>query len=240
MQKLRTTKKKVKLTPPKLFISRNNSPTNLISLVTKQKSLNSLLYLAAPTLGWPANLFNLGKCMSSNWLWQHYLRNVTGSFTGFQTNWNFINVQRITTTDKFIVLWRHLYSKRYLGRFYTDKASFLTWITQLTYFKDPRGLIFFVKKLLLNTQLKHHRRVFFFLNKLLSYWYIRALKFRLVKGYSLFFKGKLGKKGSVRKSKFFAKRGLVSFTKKTLRVNYKVYHIWTHTGVIGAGISIFY
>ena len=162
MQKLRTTKKKVRLTPPKLFISRNNSPANLISLVTKQKSLNSLLYLAAPTLGWPANLFNLGKCMSSNWLWQHYLRNVMGSFTGFQTNWNFINVQRITTTDKFIVLWRHLYSKRYLGRFYTDKASFLTWITQLTYFKDPRGLIFFVKKLLLNTQLKHHRRVFFF------------------------------------------------------------------------------
>lgn len=208
--------------------------------MSEQTKIRSLVYLNVANTPWPANLFKTGKYVSLGWLWQYYLKTVVGSFTGFQTNWNFLNVQTITSTDKFALLWHHLYSKRYLGKFYTDKSSFLTWITQLTYFKDPRGLIFFVKKLLLNTQLKHHRRVFFFLNKLLSYWYVKAVKLRLIKGYSLFFKGKLGKKGSVRKSKFFAKKGLVSFTKKTLRVNYKVYYIWTHTGVIGAGISIFY
>ena len=61
-----------------------------------------------------------------------------------------------------------------------------------------------------------------------------------LKGCSLFFKGKLGKKGSVRKSKFFVKIGNVSLTNKSLRINYKTYVVITITGVIGCGISIFY
>ena len=56
----------------------------------------------------------------------------------------------------------------------------------------------------------------------------------------IFFKGKLGKKGSVRKSKYFAKKGEVSYSTKSLKVNYKTFHFGTLTGVVGGGLSIFY
>ena len=61
-----------------------------------------------------------------------------------------------------------------------------------------------------------------------------------LKGCSLFFKGKLGKKGSVRKSKFFFKYGNISLTNKNLRLTYRSYTITTITGVIGCHISIYY
>lgn len=60
------------------------------------------------------------------------------------------------------------------------------------------------------------------------------------KGISIFFKGKLGKKGSVKKSTFFNKIGLVSLSRKDLRFNYRTFIISTHTGVIGANISVFF
>lgn len=66
------------------------------------------------------------------------------------------------------------------------------------------------------------------------------LKTKKIKGYSLFFKGKLAKKGSVRKNIFFCKKGLISFANKALRVNIRTYQLWTITGCMGAGISIFY
>ena len=67
--------------------------------------------------------------------------------------------------------------------------------------------------------------MFSFINKFLKLWYLKVAKLKKLKGYSLFFKGKLGKKGSVRKAKFLAKKGLVSFTNKSLRVNYRTYFI---------------
>jgi hypothetical protein len=47
----------------------------------------------------------------------------------------------------------------------------------------------------------------------------------MIKGFSFFFKGKLGKKGSVKKKKFFVKQGKISLTNKNLRTNYSNYII---------------
>ena len=59
-------------------------------------------------------------------------------------------------------------------------------------------------------------------------------------GYNLFFKGKLGRKGSVKKSVFFYKYGRVSNSNKSLRLNYRKFLIYTETGVVGCGINLFY
>lgn len=180
------------------------------------------------------------KYMSNVWLANLYFRSLMHTMTGFYTNWQFMNINTLADRDEFAVLWYRIYKRYRLGKLYTTRGTFFAWFVQLTYFKDPKFLIVFIKKILLNSHLKHHRRMFSFINKFLKLWYLKVAKLKKVKGYSLFFKGKLGKKGSVRKAKFFAKRGLVSFTNKSLRVNYRTYFIWTHTGVIGAGISVFY
>ncbi len=180
------------------------------------------------------------KYMSNVWLSHVYFRSLMQTMTGFYTNWQFMNINTFADRDDFALLWYRIYNRYRLGRLYTSRGTFFAWFVQLTYFKDPKFLIVFIKKVLLNSHLKHHRRMFSFINKFLKLWYLKVAKLKKLKGYSLFFKGKLGKKGSVRKAKFFAKKGLVSFTNKSLRVNYRTYFIWTHTGVIGAGISIFY
>ena len=56
----------------------------------------------------------------------------------------------------------------------------------------------------------------------------------------MYFKGKLGKKGSVKKSTMFFKKGQVSFTNKSLKYNYKYFLIPTETGVVGCYISLFF
>ena len=63
---------------------------------------------------------------------------------------------------------------------------------------------------------------------------------KLLKGYTVFFKGKLARKGSVRKSVFFYKYGQVSKTNKFLRVSYRQFLVYTETGVVGCYISLFY
>jgi hypothetical protein len=61
-----------------------------------------------------------------------------------------------------------------------------------------------------------------------------------IKGYSLYFKGKLGKAGSVRKRVLYFKGGLNSLSDINLRLDYRKFIIMTITGVVGGCVSIFF
>jgi hypothetical protein len=61
-----------------------------------------------------------------------------------------------------------------------------------------------------------------------------------IKGYSIFFKGKLGRGGGARKKIFFVKSGFNSLSNGTLRFNYKKFILITSSGVLGCCINIFF
>lgn len=181
-----------------------------------------------------------GSPLLNNWLLTKYISQVTSSYTGFKTSWVFVDVQSTFTDNYFYIWWYKLYNKRVLKSLFTTKITFFNWFVQLCNFKDPRGLVPFLQKQFNKVHLKRHRKIFYSISNFLRIWYIILLKKNKIKGYSLFFKGKLAREGSVRKKTFFSKRGLTSLTNKQLRVNYRTYNIWTVTGTVGAGISIFY
>lgn len=181
-----------------------------------------------------------GDPLLSNWILTKYMSQVAFSYTGFKTDWVFIDVQSTFTTNYFYVWWYRLYNKNVLKSLFTTKITFFNWFVQLCNFKDPRGLVPFLQKQFNKVHLKRHRKIFYSISNFLRIWYILLLKKKKIKGYSLFFKGKLAREGSVRKKIFFSKRGLTSLTNKQLRINFRAYNIWTVTGTVGAGISIFF
>lgn len=180
------------------------------------------------------------KFLTNSWLWSCYFGNLIKSFTGYKTEWLFLNISKVAKHGKFYVIWYKCYRKYRIRTLYIQKNIFLIWFIQLTFFKDVRGLLPFFQKLLINTHLKKHKKIFFIIRNFFKVWFKWSKKYQDVKGFSLFFKGKLGRKGSVRKMKFFSKQGVVSYTNKQLRVNYENYIVWTHTGVVGCGISVFF
>lgn len=175
-----------------------------------------------------------------NYMLYKYLANLLYYYTGFSLTWSFINIQTAFDKDDFHRWWRKLYKKKLLARLFTARLEFYNWFVQLTYFKNPKALVKLIKKSLFNIYLKRHKQIFYRVSKFLKVWYKLLAKDNNVRGYSLFFKGKLAKQGSVRKTIFFSKKGLTSFANKSLRVNMRSYQVWTVTGSIGAGINIFY
>lgn len=180
------------------------------------------------------------KTLTNSWSWALLFKNLAYNFTKYKTEWLFLDVSTLAKNGKFYIVWYKCYRKYKIKSMYMNKETFIIWFMQLSYFKDVRGVLPIFKKMLLKTHLKKHKKIFFIIRTFFRVWFYWAKKYQNVKGFSLFFKGKLGRKGSVRKLKFFSKQGLVSFTNKQLRVNYENYTVWTHTGVIGCCVSIFF
>lgn len=197
-------------------------------------SINPLLFLYLKNFKWRR------ASLSLNWEYSKFLNQISHSFLKFKTSWYFINIKVFQKQKNFSTIWYKFYQKKLLTILPKSKLFFLNLFIQLFYFRDTKTLIPFFQKWLLDTPLKKHKRIFHLINFFFLNWFNLAFEYRLVKGYSLFFKGKLAKKGSVRKSKFFVKNGYISFTNKRLRLNYETYIVWTFTGSVGAGISIFF
>ena len=183
---------------------------------------------------------NVGSPLINSWLLTKYLGQLSLSYSGFKLVWAFVDIRTSFNKLYFDYWWRCLYRRRLLKFFYSSKSFFYNWFVQLSYFKEPQGLVVFIKKAFYTIYLKRHKRIFSCVSRVLSVWFHVLSKSRNIKGYSFFFKGKLAKAGSVRKNIFFCKKGLTSFTNKSLRVNTRAYQVWTVTGSIGAGVSIFY
>ncbi len=173
-------------------------------------------------------------------LLNHYMGDLLFGYTGFSTDWFFFNIEPSTMLTKYLVIINRVYRSRQQRFLKIKKPLYFRLIVQLSLLKNPRLLILVLEHLFIKTPIKRHRSIFFKLRHFLKIWYLICRKKRCVKGFSFFFKGKLGRKGSVRKRKFFTKKGLISFTNKELRVNYSNYILWTNTGCIGANISIFF
>lgn len=178
--------------------------------------------------------------MQYNWLLAQYLKQLSYYYLGIKLDWVFVNLKNSLKNNFFKKFWYIIYKKKFFKVFFGKKKKTLSWFLQLYKLKDPQGLINLVQKKLYVTRLKRHKRIFYLVGFFFRMLFLMKKKKDSLKGCSLFFKGKLGKKGSVRKSKFFVKIGNVSLTNKNLRINYKTYIVVTLTGVIGCGISIFY
>ena len=213
-------------------------PTVRPALVITNVALNTLLYATNQN----KHKFFWGEAthVNSIWLWNLYTSNVAYLYTGLYTEWSFVSLHTLLRRDEFTKWWKAFYRKNVLKQYYTKKTKFFNWFVQLCYLKDPQNLIEIAEQVLIEATLKQHKQLFSTFSDILEVWYsILSLK-RKAKGCTVFFKGKLGKKGSVKKTKFFYKIGSVSFTQKSLRLNYRTFIIPTHTGVIGAGIHVFY
>lgn len=180
------------------------------------------------------------ETLKFNYILCKYLALIAKHYGGFNFNWAFMDADACLSDGNFDVSWQRMYKIRGFRMLHISKATFYKWYLDLTCFKDPKSLVNVIKYLIITTNLKRHKKVFYCVSSFLETWYLMLLKTKKIKGYSLFFKGKLAKKGSVRKNIFFCKKGLISFANKALRVNIRTYQLWTITGCMGAGISIFY
>ena len=175
-----------------------------------------------------------------DWLLVNYLKQLSYYYLGIKLNWVFVNLKCSLNNDFYKKFWYIFYKKKIFKIWYGKKKFTLFWFLQLYKLKDVQGFINLIQKKLYNAKLKRHKRIFYLVGFFFRILFLMKEKKNSLQGCSLFFKGKLGKKGSVRKSKFFVKVGVNSLTNKSLRINYKTYIIITITGVIGCGISIFY
>lgn len=231
--------------------------TNLLNiLLTKSKTLNTEIFLSFFLLkkNFPVaiqqkevnifyqTLFGVKKLsVRDQWLLNIFFKNLSYYYLNIDLQWRFINILNTSTSKSFLLkLWYKIYKKKFFGIFYGKKKKTLSWFLQLYKLKDPQGIIFIIQNILTKARLKRHKKLFFLIGYFFKILFLNKEQKNSLKGFSLFFKGKLGKKGSVRKSKFFVKYGLGSLTNKKLRLTYRTYVIITITGVVGCNICLFY
>lgn len=187
-------------------------------------------------------LFSVKKLSVTNqWLLNIFFKNLSYYYLNIDLNWRFINILNTSTNKSFLLkLWYKIYKKKIFKIFYGNKKKTLSWFLQLYKLKDPQGIIFIIQNILTKARLKQHKKLFYLIGRFFKILFINKEQKNSLRGFTLFFKGKLGKKGSVRKSKFFVKYGLGSLTNKKLRLTYRTYVIITITGVVGCNICLFY
>ena len=179
------------------------------------------------------------KYNSLYWL-SFFLKNYLKQYIGVNLEWQFININLKSSSKLFIKVWRKTYNKYILRQFFVSPWYYLYILTKLYYIRDVSDFIILFKYSFKNYSIRQHKRFFYMFGKLWKMYYIILRKFKRMLGFRLYFKGKLGRKGSVRKSIIYVKKGNISFSKKNLRFNYKYFLVPTETGVVGCYISIFY
>lgn len=186
---------------------------------------------------YPGTYFN---ALSSVWWYKFYLQAVAQQFLQFKSEWMLLDCSSLATRGYYGIIFRALYKKHILRNFFCKKPKFIHWCIKLTVFKDLSVFVKMLLRWLMLSTLRKHRRVFVLINQFLRAWYTALYEYNKIRGYCIFFKGKLGRKGSVRKTKYFAKKGEVSYSTKSLKLSYRTFHFSTITGVVGGGVSLFY
>lgn len=171
---------------------------------------------------------------------EFYMRSVSFNYLGFYTNWSFLDLQKPSLHSKSLLSFKTIIESNRFRFLNITKHAFYYIYLQLTFLKDTQLLIEVFQQHLRKAAITRHKSYFYKIRDFLTLWFFLCSKRNLVKGYSLYFKGKLGKKGSVRKRKIFFKVGSISFTNKNLKVAYRSYNMGTITGVVGGNISIFF
>ena len=220
-----------------------NNKKNLFSLITKELNI----FINKPNLYWWCAVLDGINARTkvtptlTNYFWfLSYLQLYLVNYTGYKFNWQFVNIMKTIKNSFFILWWHKLYSDKVLKSFYSTKINFFYILTNIIFFKNIDFFVKIVQKILINTPIKKHKKHFYQVKSILSFIFKLLRPRNKMLGYSIFFKGKLGRKGSVKKSSFFYKFGRVSLANKSLRVNYRKFLVYTETGVIGCCIHLFF
>lgn len=111
---------------------------------------------------------------------------------------------------------------------------------QLFFSRDVENLVELFTSILQKTPLRSHKRKFYTIGSILDVFYNALTDRSRLLGYKVYFAGKLGRKGSVKKSTIYLIRGRISFSSKNLRFSSKNFLVFTETGVVGCYLSLFY
>jgi hypothetical protein len=107
-------------------------------------------------------------------------------------------------------------------------------------FKNLNLVMRWIKSYFEKRVLKKHKKLFIFLKYLFLTLIWKFQFFFNIKGVRLYLKGKIGKAGSVRKSKKMVQRGKVSYTTKSLALISEKIVIRTLTGTMGLKLELFF
>lgn len=169
-----------------------------------------------------------------------YLTNFLKNYINWKVYWQFINLNLKKKKTHIFFLWKYTFRNFLVKEGFLQRWHYFYILIQLLFFKNPKMLTKLLTRFISKLKLKLHKRYFRFVNKILLTFYNYLYKKKLLLGYKLYFKGKLGRKGSVKKSTIRYTVGRTSFTNKSLRFNYNQFLIYTETGVVGAYLALFY
>ena len=252
------------LAPTLLNIQRNFTlKLNVLSFNTPPTLIKPKNYLRFVTTPLPSHLYNIFNRSRAKPWWFKFLSNFYSTFTksnnmttnfwfflylqlyftnflGYKFNWYFFDFNKTIKTSFFTLWWYKLNSRKLFKNFFAKKKKFYNIILNILFFKKIKKLVWIISQVISLASIRKHKRYFYQVKNILKIiFYTLQQRGRLL-GYSLFFKGKLGRKGSVKKSVFFYKYGRVSNSNKSLRLNYNKFLVYTETGVVGCGINLFY
>lgn len=226
------------------YFTRKRRPLKFMGALRPKRELRayrrSYVYNALNPAHLKISKINLDYRTLSITLLNIYLGGVSKAFLGYSTDWLFVNPRTLLKQKHHRQLTLYLYSKKRLQGLYSSQKTFLLWYIKLTFFRDPAYLAILMFNWLYRSNLKTHKKVFFVLINLLQKMYPLLFKYKKILGFFVYFKGKLAKKGSVRKEKIFKKMGRVAMGTKSLRGSVVQYQAPTLTGTIGAAIGIFF
>lgn len=180
------------------------------------------------------------KAISTRFWFFLYLQLYIQSFTGYKFSWFFVDFNKTIKNSFFLMWWHRLNSRKLFKKFFCKKKSFYYNILNILFFKKIDRLVTIVGGVMSLTSIKKHKRYFYHVKSILKTVFSTLKQRGRLLGYSLFFRGKLGRKGSVKKSTFFYKFGRVSNSNKSIKLNYKKFIIHTETGVVGCGVNLYF
>lgn len=202
----------------------------IVFLNKKKRMTNSIILKPFPKGMWYRRMYWISCYLAI------YLQN----FIHSKLYWRFLNLNLRKKKNKVYTIWKKTTNNFLVKNKVYKKWQYYFFLIQFIFFKNLKPLVKNLTKFLSNIPLKQHRRYFRVFNKFFFNIYNEVYKSKKILGYQLYFKGKLGRKGSVKKSIIRFKVGKTSYTNKNLRLNYFKYLIFTETGVVGAYLALFF
>lgn len=131
-------------------------------------------------------------------------------------------------------------SKAYKILLRLSNYQLLYYVHMLLFSKNIRVFVKWFSRFIESMHFKRHRRYFNLIGLFLQNIWKLGNERLLLKGFFLFFKGKLGRGGSVRKKVMYFRAGQHSFSTLSLRYNYRRFIIRTQSGVVGGQFALFF
>ena len=170
----------------------------------------------------------------------NFLSKYISNYIGAKIEWQFLNINIKKNNKDFLKVWRKTYKKYLLKFFFISPWYYLYVLIKLFFIREITDFINLFKHSIENINIRYHKKFFYYLGTLFKVYYKVLKRYKRIKGFRIYFKGKLGRKGSVRKSTIYIKEGKISFSEKNLKFNYKYFLVPTETGVVGCYFSIFF